>query len=219
MKYPFDTTPKIAVYYIRKTFCESALCRGRITIPPFLVDFVTFFHAGKLPKKGGFSSVFGIIQQLLQSEAGFAEIYGRNPRENPCLIPKRKNRCFRIKSLLGAEKMPQGQYNTNAAGIGEQSVNTGSPRAAAGASPLRRRSPGGLSRWFLRTGSKSIPRPALAGSPLPFRVWVQALGWLCSCVRVRVYGWERIEMYFHRRWLKFALYSALMACLYRCMSL
>lgn len=107
---PFDTTPKIAVYYIRKTFCESALCRGRITIPPFLVDFVTFFHAGKLPKKGGFSSVFGIIQQLLQSEAGFAEIYGRNPRENPCLIPKRKNRCFRIKSLLGAEKMPQGQW-------------------------------------------------------------------------------------------------------------
>ena len=70
----FDDAPKIAVYNIRKTFCESALCRGRITIPPFLVDFMTFFHVGKLPKKGGFSSIFGIIQQLLQKEAVFAEI-------------------------------------------------------------------------------------------------------------------------------------------------
>lgn len=121
-----------------------------------------------------------LFNSCCKRRRAFAEIYGRNPRENPCLIPKRKNRCFRIKSLLGAERMPQGQYITNAAGIGEQSVNTGIPRAAAGASPLRRRSPGGLSRWFLRTGSKSIPRPALAGSPLPFLVWVQALGWLCS---------------------------------------
>ena len=185
MKYPFETTPKIAVYNIRKTFCESALCRGRITIPPFLVDFVTFFHAGKLPKKGGFSSIFGIIQQLLQTEAVFAEIYGRNPRENPCLIPKRKNRCFRIKSLLGAERMPQGQYNTNAAGIGEQSVNTGSPRAAAGASPLRRRSPGGFLGGFSGQVQRVYPARLWRGHLSPFgfgfRLWVGSVR-VCVCV-------------------------------------
>ena len=75
---------------------------------------------------------------------------------------------MRIKSLLGAERIPQGQYSTNGAGIGEQSVNTDSPRAAAWASPLRAPLSGGLSRWFLRTGSKSIPRPAWRGHLSPF---------------------------------------------------
>ena len=158
--------------------------------------------------------------------------------------------------------MPQGQYNTNAAGIGEQSVNTGSPRAAAWASPLRRRSPGGFLGGFSGQVQRVYPARLWRGHLSPFgfgsgfglALFVQ----LCNggqdfansvkffvgaiandlqkrgsvfgighglaspfvCVRVCACVWvERIEMYFCRRRLKFALYGVLIGCLYRCMSL
>lgn len=132
-----------------------------------------------------------LFNSCCKRRRAFAEIYGRNPRENPCLIPKRKNRCFRIKSLLGAERMPQGQYNTNAAGIGEQSVNTGSPRAAAGASPLRRRSPGGFLGGFSGQVQRVYPARLWRGHLSPFwfgfRLWA---GSVRVCVYARVYGWS-----------------------------